>query len=105
VQSILGECDLVLVVGSQNSSNSQRLVEIARRGGTAAYLIDGPDDIDQDWLNGAATIGVTAGASAPARLVQQVIDALGSYGPLTITERCVTTETAQFALSKQVRRP
>ena len=105
VQSVLDECEVLLVVGSQNSSNSQRLVEIAQRRGTPAYLIDGPDDIKPDWLDDAATIGVTAGASAPPRLVEQVVEFLGARGRIVIAERSVATETARFALPKQVRTP
>jgi 4-hydroxy-3-methylbut-2-enyl diphosphate reductase len=103
VQSILCDCDVLLVVGSQNSSNSQRLVEIAQRRGVAAHLINGPDDINEDWLTGATTIGVTAGASAPPELVDAVIDALGARGPITVSEHSVAIETARFTLPKQVR--
>lgn len=103
VQSMLKDCDVLLVVGSENSSNSQRLAEIAQRRGAAAYLIDGPEDIDPDWLEGAETIGVTAGASAPPLLVDRVLEALAARRPITIEERSVTTETARFALPKQVR--
>lgn len=103
VQSILEECDVMLVVGSANSSNSLRLVEIAQRAHTAAYLIDTAADIDPAWLAGADTIGVTAGASAPPRLVAEVLDTLRARGPITVEERSFTTETALFALPKQVR--
>lgn len=105
VQSIVEECDVVLVVGSRNSSNSRSLVGIAQRCDTPAYLIDGPDDIDPDWLTGATTIGVTAGASAPPRMVAAVVAALRAYGPLTVIERSVATETARFVLPQQVRTP
>ncbi|GAB7143916.1 4-hydroxy-3-methylbut-2-enyl diphosphate reductase [Mycobacterium riyadhense] len=104
VQSILKDCDVLLVVGSQNSSNSQRLVEIAQRRGSAAYLIDGPEDINPDWLDGAETIGVTAGASAPPLMVDRVVETLSERGPIIVEERSVATETARFALPKQVRR-
>lgn len=60
LQSMVGECDVVLVIGSCNSSNSRRLVELAQRSGTPAYLIDGPDDIEPEWLSSVSTIGVTA---------------------------------------------
>ena len=103
VQAIVEECDVLLVIGSQNSSNSQRLVELAQRRGTPAYLIDGPNDIDATWLESAATIGVTAGASAPPRLVEQVVDALGARGPINVLERPIVTETVRFALPKRVR--
>ena len=103
LRSIVDDCDVVLVVGSDNSSNSQRLVELARRTGTPAYLIDGADAINPEWLSSASTVGVTAGASAPPRLVQQVIDALAARGPITVAERSVADENLRFALPKQVR--
>jgi 4-hydroxy-3-methylbut-2-enyl diphosphate reductase len=103
VRAIVGECDVLLVLGSVNSSNSQRLVETARRAGTPAYLVDGPGDIRQNWLQTAATVGISAGASAPPRLVQQVLDALNSRYAITVVERAVTTETVQFAPPKQLR--
>ncbi len=103
VRAILEDCEVLLVVGSANSSNSLRLVEIAQRANTPAYLIDGPADIDPAWLANAKTIGVTAGASAPPRLVTEVLDALSARGPITVEERSFTTETALFALPKQVR--
>jgi 4-hydroxy-3-methylbut-2-en-1-yl diphosphate reductase len=103
LRSIVDGCDVVLVIGSQNSSNSQRLVELARRSGTPAYLIDGPDAISPDWLSSASTVGVTAGASAPPRLVQQVVDALAARGPITVVEHSVAAENLRFALPKQVR--
>ncbi|MCV7196427.1 4-hydroxy-3-methylbut-2-enyl diphosphate reductase [Mycobacterium angelicum] len=103
VEAIVRQCDVLLVVGSQNSSNSQRLVELARRRGTSAYLIDGPDDIDSSWLDSSATIGITAGASAPARLVEQVVEALRSRGPINVIDDPVTTESVHFALPRKVR--
>ncbi|ACC38744.1 4-hydroxy-3-methylbut-2-enyl diphosphate reductase [Mycobacterium marinum] len=105
VEAIVRRCDALLVVGSQNSSNSQRLVELARRRGTPAYLIDGPTDIDPHWLDSTATIGITAGASAPPRLVEQVIDALRLRGPINVVESPVTTESVRFALPPKVRVP
>ena len=68
------EADLVLVLGSQNSSNSQRLAELARERGVPAYLIDGPEDIDREWFDGVETVLVTAGASAPEVVVEDVLD-------------------------------
>ena len=76
VKNLTRDCDLVLVVGSQNSSNSNRLVEISEKKGIPAYLIDGASDIREDWLQGKKNIGLTAGASAPEVLVNQVIDRL-----------------------------
>jgi 4-hydroxy-3-methylbut-2-enyl diphosphate reductase len=103
VYAILDESDVMLVVGSANSSNSLRLVEIANRANTPAYLIDRAADIDPAWLADAQTIGVTAGASAPPRLVAEVLDTLSARGPITVEECSITTETAQFALPEQVR--
>ncbi|MFL6115536.1 MAG: 4-hydroxy-3-methylbut-2-enyl diphosphate reductase, partial [Catenulispora sp.] len=105
VTAIAGECDVVLVVGSANSSNSRRLVEVAQRAGVAAHLVDDIAGIDLRWLAGAGAIGVTAGASAPPRLVDEVAAALGALGATDLTERTTTTESIQFALPKEVRRP
>lgn len=76
VSQLASECDLILVVGSHNSSNTQALVRVSKENGVPAYRIDTADDIDDRWLDGAATVGVTAGASAPDRLVQDVIERL-----------------------------
>jgi 4-hydroxy-3-methylbut-2-enyl diphosphate reductase len=76
VKKLASECDVVLVVGSPNSSNSNRLKELARQNGIDAYLIDGAAEINDKWLQGKISIGVTAGASAPEILVEQVIDHL-----------------------------
>jgi 4-hydroxy-3-methylbut-2-enyl diphosphate reductase len=102
LRAIAVESDLVLVIGSANSSNSVRLVEIARRAGTAAYLIDSAAEIRPEWLTGVKTIGLTAGASAPPVLVEEVIDWLG---PATVIERSIVEETTKFALPKEVRTP
>ena len=72
--------DLILVVGSPNSSNSNRLVEVAKRAGVAAQLIDNANDIDSNWLHGVRRVGLTAGASAPEVLVEQVSERLGGLG-------------------------
>ena len=74
VRAIAADSDLVLVVGSANSSNSLRLVETAQRAGTTAYLVDCAEDIELGWLAGAATVGITAGASAPPAVVGQIVD-------------------------------
>jgi 4-hydroxy-3-methylbut-2-enyl diphosphate reductase len=103
VRAIAKSCDLVLVVGSANSSNSVRLVEVARREGCQAELLDDESGLDLAWLPGAATIGVTAGASAPPELVDRVVDALRGLGPVEIAERPVTTETVTFNLPPEVR--
>lgn len=103
VRAIAAECDLLLVVGSPNSSNSNRLVEVARRSGCPAELVDDVADIRLEWLAGARTVGVTAGASAPESVVRRVIDALAALGPVDVSERAVTTESVRFALPSEVR--
>jgi 4-hydroxy-3-methylbut-2-enyl diphosphate reductase len=103
VRAIAGQCDLMLVAGSANSSNSRRLVETAERGGTRAYLVDGPEDIELGWLADAPVIGITAGASAPPAVVGQIIEALSGLGAIQSREEIVTAETVQFGLPKEVR--
>jgi 4-hydroxy-3-methylbut-2-en-1-yl diphosphate reductase len=104
VKAIAEQCDLVLVAGSANSSNSRRLVETAERAGTPAYLVDGPEDIELGWLTGASAIGITAGASAPPAVVSQITSALAGLGQLDINERTVVAESVQFGLPKEVRK-
>jgi 4-hydroxy-3-methylbut-2-enyl diphosphate reductase len=94
---------VVLVAGSANSSNSVRLVETCERAGTPAHLIDGASDIQLDWLAGVSTIGLTAGASAPPAVVEEIISALSGLGPLTVQEKVTTTESIRFGLPKEVR--
>jgi 4-hydroxy-3-methylbut-2-enyl diphosphate reductase len=103
VRGVADDADLVLVVGSANSSNSRRLVEVAEREGTAAYLVDGVEHVDLGWLRDAHTIGLSAGASAPHKLVDELVTALSGLGRLEVTERAVTTETVRFTLPKEVR--
>ncbi len=103
VKTLANECDLVLVVGSPNSSNSNRLSELAQRMGTEAYLIDSAQDIDSNWLKGKHCIGVTAGASAPEVLVQQVIDGLVNLGGLPPTELDGRPEHVTFSMPKELR--
>jgi 4-hydroxy-3-methylbut-2-en-1-yl diphosphate reductase len=103
LSAVAAEAGLVLVIGSANSSNSLRLVELARRHGTPAHLIDGAGDIRAGWLAGVRTIGLTAGASAPPGLVTAVIDALGGLGPVHIIERESAHESIHFALPPAVR--
>ena len=102
--AITKESDLVLVVGSRNSSNSLRLVELARRHGVPGYLIDDPDDIRSEWLEGVDVVGLTAGASAPPRLVEAVIASLAEIGPVRVVERETTRENIRFTLPLAVRR-
>jgi 4-hydroxy-3-methylbut-2-enyl diphosphate reductase len=105
VRTLALECDLVLVVGSPNSSNSNRLRELAERCGTTAYLIDGPEDIDSSWITGRRCIGITAGASAPEILVQQVIEKLTSNGATPPQELTGAEENISFSLPKALRLP
>jgi 4-hydroxy-3-methylbut-2-en-1-yl diphosphate reductase len=103
VRAVAAESDLVLVAGSANSSNSRRLVETAERAGKPAYLIDGAGDIELGWLAGVSTIGLTAGASAPPAVVDEIIAALGGLGPVEVAERVIATENIRFGLPKEVR--
>lgn len=103
VRQLALECDLVLVVGSPNSSNSNRLRELAERCGTEAYLIDGPDDINPEWIKEKNAIGITAGASAPEVLVKQVIEKLQACGATVPQEMDGTPETISFSLPKALR--
>lgn len=103
VRMIAHRCDLLLVVGSQNSSNTARLVEVARREGCRAELVEDASQLELGWLAGARTIGLTAGASAPDVLVREVLDTLGSLGPVRLSEERSTEETVRFALPTQVR--
>ena len=103
VKVLARECDLLLVIGSQNSSNSQRLVEVAEREGCRAELLDDETEIDPAWLVDAATVAVTAGASAPEVLVEQVIGALAGLGPVRVEERNVVEESMRFTLPLELR--
>jgi 4-hydroxy-3-methylbut-2-enyl diphosphate reductase len=103
VRALASECDLVLVVGSRNSSNSNRLVEVAERHGCRSRLIEDASELELDDLDGAATIGITAGASAPESLVEGVVEALASFGPVDVMERAVVRESMHFALPTEVR--
>jgi 4-hydroxy-3-methylbut-2-en-1-yl diphosphate reductase len=103
VRQLALECDLVLVVGSPNSSNSNRLRELAERCGTESYLIDGPDDINPEWIKDRRSIGITAGASAPEVLVKQVIDKLKACGADMPIEMDGTPENISFSLPKALR--
>jgi 4-hydroxy-3-methylbut-2-en-1-yl diphosphate reductase len=103
VRAVAAEAGLVLVAGSANSSNSVRLVERSVRAGTPAHLIDGPDDIELGWLEGVSTVGLTAGASAPPAVVEEIIDALRGLGPVQVSERVVTTESIRFGLPSEIR--
>lgn len=103
VRELARECDLVLVVGSPNSSNSNRLRELAERDGVQAHLIDGADEIDPRWVEGRRHVGVTAGASAPDVLIQGVLDRLRELGASGVRELDGEPESMVFALPKELR--
>ncbi len=103
VRELAAECDLVLVVGSVNSSNSNRLRELAEKQGATAYLVDGAEHIDPAWMQGKRAVGVTAGASAPEVLVQGVIARLQSLGGGAVRELHGEPEDMVFALPKELR--
>ncbi|AHH94270.1 4-hydroxy-3-methylbut-2-enyl diphosphate reductase [Kutzneria viridogrisea] len=105
VKTMAPECDLVLVVGSTNSSNSKRLVEVALQAGArASYLIDYAREIDETWLDGVRTVGVTSGASVPDVLVMQVLDYLAERGWGQVEEITTANEKIAFSLPKELRR-
>jgi 4-hydroxy-3-methylbut-2-enyl diphosphate reductase len=104
VKALAADCDVVLVVGSANSSNSRRLVEVAERHGAPAHLIDDEASIDPAWLAGRPTVGLTAGASAPEALVQRVLLALRALGATQVSERPTTLETVRFKVPAPVDR-
>jgi 4-hydroxy-3-methylbut-2-enyl diphosphate reductase len=103
VKELAQKVDLVLVVGSINSSNSNRLRELAEKQGVAAYLIDGADDIEEAWFQGINAVGLTAGASAPESLVQEVSDRLEKLGGCAAEEISGRLETMEFALPRELR--
>ena len=103
VRELAKQCDLVIVVGSKNSSNSNRLAELASRMGVKSKLIDDPNDIHADWFDDVQTICVTAGASAPEELVQSVINRIGDFGATTIEELQGLEENMFFEVPKELR--
>src|SRR5215475_6358331 len=98
VKKLLEQCDVLLVVGSRTSSNSNRLRELAERGGIPGYLIDGPEDLRAEWFEGKRAVGVTAGASAPELLVRQVVEHLARWGAQGPREVVGREEHVYFAL-------
>jgi 4-hydroxy-3-methylbut-2-enyl diphosphate reductase len=103
VKQLAAECDVLLVVGSPNSSNSNRLRELAERMGTPAYLIDGAEDLKREWFTGMTGIGITAGASAPEVLVQGVIQQLSDWGATGAQELLGRPENVTFSMPKELR--
>jgi 4-hydroxy-3-methylbut-2-enyl diphosphate reductase len=103
VRALADRSDLLLVVGSTNSSNTARLVEVARRRGCRAELIEDRSQLRLSWFDGVGRVGITAGASAPEWLVAEVVDALGHLGPTDVSEYRITEEHAHFSLPTQVR--
>jgi 4-hydroxy-3-methylbut-2-enyl diphosphate reductase len=102
VKRLSSDCEVVLVVGSPNSSNSNRLREIAEKEGRKGYLIDGPEDIKQEWFDGVTKVGVTAGASAPEILVESVIYQLEGWGVNSVTTDGGEPENVVFSLPKEL---
>jgi 4-hydroxy-3-methylbut-2-enyl diphosphate reductase len=103
VKQMAGSCDLMLVIGSRNSSNSVRLVEVARDCGTDAYLIDNAGEIQEQWLQDARVVGVSSGASAPENLVAELVEFFRARGVQDISEFDVIKEDVRFMLPKQIR--
>jgi len=103
VKELARECDLVLVIGSANSSNSNRLVEVARELGTASHLIDNSLQVREEWLEGVETVGVTSGASAPEELVEQLVEFFRERGTEDISEVRTVDEDVRFMLPKEIR--
>ena len=103
IQALAGEADVVLVLGSQNSSNSQRLKELAAERGVAAYLIDGAADIDERWFGGVESVVITAGASAPESVVRECLEFLRQRFGATIESRTLRQEDVHFPLPRELR--
>jgi 4-hydroxy-3-methylbut-2-enyl diphosphate reductase len=103
VKQLAGECDLVLVIGSRNSSNSNRLVEVARECGADSYLIDHAEQVEEEWLEHKRVVGITSGASAPEELVQRLIDFFRARGTDDVRELEVVREDVRFMLPKAIR--
>jgi 4-hydroxy-3-methylbut-2-enyl diphosphate reductase len=105
VKKLVEGCDVVVVVGSQTSSNSNRLREIAAKAGIPGYLVDGPQDLRREWFEGKAAVGVTAGASAPELLVQRVVAQLREWGGVGAEELAGREENVVFSLPRELRPP
>jgi 4-hydroxy-3-methylbut-2-enyl diphosphate reductase len=105
VKKLLQQCDVLVVVGSATSSNSNRLRELADRAGIPGYLVDGPDNLEQSWFEGRQAVGITAGASAPEVLVQQVVERLKTWGGQEPQEIRGREENVVFSLPRALRQP
>jgi 4-hydroxy-3-methylbut-2-enyl diphosphate reductase len=103
VKQLASECELVLVIGSTNSSNSNRLVEVAREHGAASHLIDNHEQVKEEWLRGVQTVGITSGASAPEELVAQLVSHFRDLGASEISELRTVHEDVRFMLPKEIR--
>ncbi|MGH2762309.1 MAG: 4-hydroxy-3-methylbut-2-enyl diphosphate reductase [Thermoleophilaceae bacterium] len=104
VRQMARECDLVLVIGSRNSSNSNRLVEVARDHGAESHLIDNEGQVREEWLEGKRVVGVTSGASAPEELVQRLVEFFRARGTEDVSEFDVVQEDVRFMLPKEIRK-
>ena len=103
VKQLARECDLVLVIGSKNSSNSNRLVDVTRELGTASHLIDNAGQVDEQWLEGVETVGITSGASAPEELVKALVEFFRERGADDVSELRTVDEGVRFMLPKEIR--
>ena len=103
VKQLAQECDLVLVIGSKNSSNSNRLVDVTRELGTASHLIDNAGQVDESWLEGVETVGITSGASAPEELVSDLVDFFRERGAGEVSELRTVDESVRFMLPREIR--
>jgi 4-hydroxy-3-methylbut-2-enyl diphosphate reductase len=103
VKQMAAHCDLLLVIGSRNSSNSNRLVQVTRELGTDAHLIDDVSEVDETWLEGKRVVGISSGASAPEELVQRLVDFFRVRGTEQVEEFQVVQEDVRFMLPKAIR--
>ncbi len=103
VKQLASECELVLVIGSTNSSNSNRLVEVAREHGAASHLIDNHSQVREEWLEGVETVGITSGASAPEELVEALVESFRERGAEEVSELRTVHEDVRFMLPKEIR--
>jgi 4-hydroxy-3-methylbut-2-enyl diphosphate reductase len=104
VRQMAVECDLVLVIGSRNSSNSNRLVEVARDHGADSYLIDNETQVEESWIEGKRVVGISSGASAPEELVQRLVEWFRERGTDDVSEYEVVQEDVRFMLPKEIRK-